>query len=85
MIIDPEMRDLVERERRALIQNEWLAIYHARPVAQRVFRTGKQSLISHGGRWFVRLVNRTNDTVVEIAADRVPAWEAVLASPTKGA
>ena len=63
---------------------EELRTASAQPAGfSRVFRTGKQFLWREGdgedARWFVRLVNRTNDTTVEIPFDRVQAWVVALA------
>lgn len=44
-------------------------------VAERVFRTGRQSLlVDAAGRWHVRLVNRTNDTTVEVPEAKAAEW-----------
>jgi len=51
-------------------------------LAWRVFRTGRQSLErDDDGRHYVHLVNRTNDTRVEIPEQKVEEWRRRL-TPT---
>ena len=50
-------------------------------LAEKVFRTGVQSLhFDEGtGKFYVHLLNTTNDTWVEISLPKAGVWRAILA------
>ena len=58
-----------------------------RPLASKVFRTGKQTLykveflggeVAIASFYAVRLENRTNDTLIRIPDEKVDTWAALL-------